>query len=68
MKNTIIKDALILFVITLVAGFGLGAVYGITKEPIAKANYNAQQEAYKTVFPDAAQFTDLDGFLSLIHI
>lgn len=62
MKNTIIKDALILFVITLVAGFGLGAVYGITKEPIAKANYNAQQEAYKTVFPDAAQFTDLDGF------
>lgn len=62
MKNTIVKDAVILFIITLVAGFGLGAVYGITKEPIAKANYNIQQNAYKTVFPDAAEFKDLPGF------
>lgn len=62
MKKSLIKDALILFVITLVAGFGLGAVYGITKEPIEKANYNIQQEAYKTVFPDAAEFTDLPDF------
>lgn len=62
MKNSLIKDALILFVITLVAGFGLGAVYGITKEPIEKANYNIQQEAYRTVFPDAAEFTDLPDF------
>ena len=62
MKNTLVKDALILFAITLVAGFGLGAVYSITKEPIAQANYNIQQEAYKTVFPDAAEFVDLSDF------
>lgn len=62
MKKSLIKDALILFVITLVAGFGLGAVYSITKEPIERANYNIQQEAYKTVFPDAAEFTDLPDF------
>lgn len=62
MNKSIIKDALILFVITLIAGFGLGAVYQITAEPIEKANYNIQQEAYKTVFPDAAKFVDMDGF------
>lgn len=62
MNKSIIKDALILFVITLIAGFGLGAVHEITAEPIEKANYNIQQEAYKTVFPDAAKFVDMDGF------
>ena len=43
-------------------GLGLGAVYGITKVPIEKANYNIQQNAYRTVFPDAASFEDMDGF------
>ena len=47
MNKSIIKDALILFVITLIAGFGLGAVHQITAEPIEKANYNIQQEAIK---------------------
>lgn len=62
MNGKLIKDALILFAITLVAGIGLGAVYGITKEPIEQANYNIQQEAYRTVFPDAAEFEDLPEF------
>ena len=62
MKNTIVKDTLILFLITLIAGFGLAAVYGLTKEPIAQADYNKQQNAYKTVFPDADQFVELPDF------
>ncbi|MCD8150855.1 MAG: RnfABCDGE type electron transport complex subunit G [Clostridiales bacterium] len=62
MKNTIVKDALILFAITLVAGFGLGAVHEITLEPIAAAEAEAQQEAYETVFEDADSFVDLPGF------
>ena len=62
MNGKIIKDALILFLITVIAGLGLGAVYGITKVPIEKANYNIQQNAYRTVFPDAASFEDMDGF------
>ncbi|MCD8046290.1 MAG: RnfABCDGE type electron transport complex subunit G [Clostridiales bacterium] len=64
MKKTLIKDALILFAITLVAGFGLGAVHEITLEPIAAAEAEAQQEAYETVFEDAASFADLPGFSS----
>ncbi len=62
MKNTIVKDTLILFLITLIAGFGLASVYGLTKEPIAQANYEKQQNAYKTVFPDAASFAELPEF------
>ncbi|MCD7922566.1 MAG: RnfABCDGE type electron transport complex subunit G [Clostridiales bacterium] len=61
-KNSIAKDALILFVITIIAGFALGAVHEITLEPIAAAEAEAQQEAYQTVFPDASEFVDLPGF------
>lgn len=55
------KDALILFAITLIAGVCLGGVYGITKEPIEKANMAAKIEAYKTVFADAADFKASDS-------
>ena len=36
MKN-MIRDAAILFAITLIAGFVLGFVYNVTKKPIAQA-------------------------------
>ena len=51
--NSLVKDALKLVIITVVAGLVLGAVYGITKKPIADQEAKAQMEAYK---------------LSLIHI
>ena len=53
-----IKDAIILFVITLVSGALLGAVYQVTKGPIAEANRAAQMEAYQQVLPDAAEFDE----------
>jgi len=56
--NKIIKNTIILTVITLVAGLGLGLVYEITKEPIAQAQETAKKEAWQAVFPDA----DLDSF------
>lgn len=59
--SKIIKDCAILFVITLVAGFILGGVYDITKEPIAKQEEAAKQEAYKQVFKNAAAFEATDG-------
>lgn len=62
MKNTIVKDTLILFAITLVAGLGLGVVHEITAEPIEQANYETQQAAYQEVFPDASEFIDLPDF------
>lgn len=60
--NKLVKDALILTCITVIAGFALGLVYEITKAPIAKAEEAALQKAYQTVFADAASFSDLDGF------
>ncbi|MCR4842821.1 MAG: RnfABCDGE type electron transport complex subunit G [Eubacterium sp.] len=62
MKSSLIKDALILTAITLVAGLLLGLVYGVTKEPIAAAEYQAQQEAYAAVFSSASSFEEYADF------
>lgn len=56
MKNTIIKDTIILTLITLVSGGLLGLVYQVTKEPIAQQEEMAKQEAYQAVFEDADSF------------
>ncbi len=57
----IVKDACILFAITLVAGILLGGVYEVTKAPIANQNEKAKQEAYRAVLADADSFEELDG-------
>ena len=59
--NKIIKEALVLMAITLVSGLLLGAVYSITKQPIAQAEKKAQKEAYLAVFPDAQDLTEPDN-------
>ena len=56
--NKIIKNTIILTVITVVAGLGLGFVYEITKDPIAAAQEAAKKEAWQAVFPEAS----LDDF------
>lgn len=60
--KALVKDALKLVIITLIAGLVLGAVYGITKAPIAKQEEKAKMEAYEQVFPDASDFKDVEGF------
>ena len=50
--NNIVKNTLILTAITVVSGLLLGVVYGITKEPIAQAQENTKQEAYRTVLSE----------------
>lgn len=51
-----IKDALILFAITLIAGLMLGVVNDITKEPIAQQEQKAKNEACQNVFAAADSF------------
>ena len=60
----IVKDALVLFAITLVAGILLGVVYQITLDPIAKANENAKEKAYKSVLAEADSFETIDALPS----
>lgn len=61
MKN-MLKDAGILFAITLVAGLLLGCVYQVTKEPIAAQETMKKEKACREVFEDAASFRELEGF------
>lgn len=58
--NKIIKNTLILTAITVVSGLLLGVVYNVTKEPIAQAQENTKQEAYRAVLADASSFKTLD--------
>ena len=50
----IIRNTLILTIITVVAGLGLGLVYEVTKEPIARTEEQAKREAWQTVFSDVS--------------
>ena len=54
--KSMIKDAAILFAITLIAGLLLGVVYEVTKEPIALQEAKRKNEACKEVFQDAVNF------------
>lgn len=56
----IIRNSLILCLITLVSGILLGAVYEVTKEPRAKQEEKTKQEAYKKVFEEANHFEELE--------
>ena len=60
MNKSLISDCMKLLIITLVAGLALGFVYNLTKDPIAAQNELAKQESYKTVFPDAESFENVD--------
>lgn len=57
-----IKDALILFAITLIAGVLLGGVYQVTKEPIEQQNILASAKASQEVFSDATSFVEYEEF------
>lgn len=60
-QSGFVKDAIILFAITLISGLILGFVYDITKAPIAAAAKAAKNEAYAVVFPDAKDFEENDA-------
>ena len=57
MKNSI-RAVLTLTIITIVAGACLGYVYELTKDPIALKTFETKMNAYRTVFPEAADFKE----------
>lgn len=62
--KSMIKDALILLLITLIAGGALGYVNYITAGPIAIAEDNAKKAAYREVYPEADSFVASEGAVS----
>ena len=57
-KSGFMKDAFILFAITLISGIALGGVYEVTKGPIEKATIEANNKTYRGVFPEASSFEE----------
>lgn len=57
--NKSIKDALILCLITLVAGLLLGGVFELTKTARLEQQIKTQNNAYKTVSPNATSFDEI---------
>ncbi|MBQ8856942.1 MAG: RnfABCDGE type electron transport complex subunit D [Lachnospiraceae bacterium] len=51
------KPAIILFVITLIAGAALSGVYELTKDTIAEQKLAAEAESYRAVCPAAEEFS-----------
>lgn len=67
MKNKLLLDALALFLITLVSGFGLSYIYEITKEPITIQAEQKTLKANQAVFPDAVTFEDDADLMRLLE-
>ena len=55
--NKLVKDALVLTCITVIAGFALGLVYEITKAPIAKAIEVPEEKVPEVEVPEKKEKT-----------
>lgn len=55
-SSTLIKDAIALFLITLISGLALSSIFEITKEPIKLRKEADKVAAYQAVYLDAASF------------
>lgn len=56
-----LKDAAILFAITLISGLILGVVYEVTKDPIAEQKLKRKNAACQEVFTDAVSFEEKEA-------
>lgn len=59
--KSMLRDTLILFLITLIAGCALGVVYEVTKAPIENQKLKARQEACQEVFAEALEFEEVEN-------
>ena len=64
-KQSMIKDAIILCMISLIAALALGFVNELTKDRIAFLKAQAKAEAYQEVFPEAVAIVDKESDATL---
>ena len=57
----ILKDALVLAIITIVSGALLGGVYKITEGPIAEQNEKTKIKAYNSVFHELDTYQNIEN-------
>ncbi len=65
LRSELIRDAIALFLITLISGLGLSYVYEITKEPIAAQAVQKTLEANQEVFAEADSFEEDEQLMQL---
>jgi electron transport complex protein RnfG len=65
-KSALLRDALALFLITLISGLALSYVYEITKEPIKAQGIQKSIEANKAVFSEASSFEEDVQLMELV--
>lgn len=65
-KSSILKNTLVLLIVTFVAVLALAVVNQITKGPIAQAEIDARAEIYKVVYPDAESFAEVEDAQTLL--
>ncbi len=66
----IIKDTVVLFLITVIAGLLLGLVYKVTKEPIENQNEKTKLAAYNSIFDKLDSYDtvdDIDALNKAVH-
>ena len=66
-KSGFMKDAFILFAITLISGLALGGVYEVTTEPIEQATLAANNATYQSVLPEASSVEEDTSLASSIE-
>ncbi|BCJ96675.1 electron transport complex subunit G [Anaerocolumna cellulosilytica] len=64
-KSTILKDAMVLVIITVIAGFSLGFVHELTAPIIEQRLLEKKTEAYKVVYAEAAEFGSDENLAAL---
>ncbi|HHV13318.1 MAG TPA: FMN-binding protein [Clostridiales bacterium] len=65
-KDSLIKDAIMLFLITLISGLALSFVFEITKAPIAEQKALKLQKANQAVFVTADSFETDEGLMAKV--
>lgn len=66
-KSTILKDAVALFLITLVSGLALSYVYEATKAPIAKQQEEKKLTSYQRAYPEAISFEEDEDLMAVVE-
>jgi electron transport complex protein RnfG len=64
-KSTLLRDAIALFLITLVSGLALSYIFEITKAPIEEQQAMKKLKANQAVFVDASSFEEDEDLMAL---
>lgn len=66
-KSNILINTFVLLIVTLICVALLAVVNQVTRGPIEQAEINARAESYKVVYPDAANFDEVENTTKMLE-